>query len=141
MKNCAMCNQDITGMKDANRRKFCSVDCYSRSLIRPPKTDANGRTQANNLYSPTECNRCGSIVRVERHHRDRNAKNNALGNIEGLCFACHRMEHKKELSSSLCAICGKEFIAASHRNRNKICSVECAREWGRIGAAKRWRAA
>ena len=139
IRKCAICDRDMAGMKDVSRRKFCSRNCYGLSLIRIPATDAIGRCQANNLYSPTCCVRCGSTENIERHHRDRNPRNNSESNIEGLCRSCHHAEHPREIPKSICAVCGKDFIAKSHRSgRIKVCSVVCHKEWRRACAFRQW---
>ncbi|MCW4050910.1 MAG: hypothetical protein NWE89_14370 [Candidatus Bathyarchaeota archaeon] len=47
-------------------------------------------------FRGTECERCGSDEDVELHHRDRDRSNWKDGNLETLCFACHRKEHTNE---------------------------------------------
>jgi hypothetical protein len=42
---------------------------------------------------PFICERCGSCVRVEVHHIDRDVTNNDIDNLEVLCRYCHEEEH------------------------------------------------
>jgi len=37
-----------------------------------------------------KCDTCGSIERLEIHHRDGNRENNDVLNIQLLCYSCHR---------------------------------------------------
>jgi hypothetical protein len=45
---------------------------------------------------PFICERCGSCVRVEVHHIDRDVTNNNINNLEVLCRCCHEKEHRGE---------------------------------------------
>ena len=138
MKTCLFCEQSVMDTKDAVRKKFCGRECYRQSrLSRPLSNKSTGHYRARAIKQEHQCERCGSMRQIHVHHKDRNPLNAALGNLESLCSKCHHAEHLKILLSS-CAVCGKAFRAASHRNRNKICSVWCAKEWGRISANKRW---
>lgn len=41
------------------------------------------------------CQRCGRAATLV-HHRDRDTGNSSEDNLESLCSACHRCEHKEE---------------------------------------------
>ena len=138
MKTCAHCGKSMQGIRN---RKFCSRICMAEAFTKQPETADAGRYQAQHFYQANTCEKCGVTgKRIHRHHKDSNPTNNAPENIAILCAKCHSQEHKRMIQTSICAVCGKKFIAASHRNRNKICSAECAKQWGRINANKRWQA-
>ena len=40
------------------------------------------------------CERCESSEQLELHHKDRDTTHWRDGNVETLCFDCHRAEHK-----------------------------------------------
>lgn len=132
-------NGELEGLWTFNRRKFCGKRCSDHGKLRQPMTPNAGRYQAQVLFKAERCNRCTATERLHRHHIDEDPTNNTLSNIEILCAACHvRHHHQRRIKYSVCAVCRRIFLAASHRNRNKICSAECAREWGRMSARKRW---
>jgi len=104
-----------------------------------------GRKQAQRMFRATECNRCGGIQSLQRHHKDGNSLNNAPKNVEILCQPCHtkadmeagRWGKGKTLTPKPCAICGKKF--QPRKNRDKICKkAECLKELGRRSAELRW---
>lgn len=129
----------MLGMKDYNRRKFCSMPCYGKAQWKAPDSPQKGRYQAQRLVLAKTCSECGKPgPRLHRHHIDGDARNNRLENILVLCAKCHYRKHRPPPPMSICAVCDKEFLAACHRNRPKICSAQCAKEWGRICAMKRW---
>lgn len=45
---------------------------------------------------PFVCERCGSQLRIEVHHIDRDVTNNNIDNLEVLCRYCHEDEHRGE---------------------------------------------
>lgn len=137
MKTCEHCGASLAGMKDYARRRFCSMKCYGLSITTIPSTPANGRYQAQYRFAAEKCERCSSPKNVERHHKDGNAMNNSPENIERLCRKCHVAEHRPKVTPTpTCKVCGTVFEAP--RWRNSICSAQCAQEWGRINAKKRW---
>src|ERR1700733_12628909 len=101
-KNCLHCDALMlrprwkNGKLDATfkGRKFCSLNCYgafveSLGLAK----HKSGRKNAQRRVKMNECNRCHATARLQRHHIDRNPKNNDLSNIEVLCQICHKQEH------------------------------------------------
>lgn len=82
--------------------KYCSSTCYlslrgtrHRSWKGSMASVGQGRKRAEKLYAmPARCSRCDRPP-VHRHHRDGNTLNNDPVNIEFLCVACHRAEHRK----------------------------------------------
>lgn len=55
---------------------------------------SRARLEAQSLVNATECNLCGATKRLHVHHVDHNALNNALENLEVLCFECHMAHHR-----------------------------------------------
>ena len=47
------------------------------------------------------CAACGSVKKLNVHHKDRNRKNNDYSNLEVLCPNCHSIEHMKHIDKSL----------------------------------------
>lgn len=39
------------------------------------------------------CTECGSLERLEAHHKDEDITNSALENLEWLCRECHEIHH------------------------------------------------
>lgn len=138
---CLHCGRDYSGTKDASRKKFCDKECYRLYRLTQPLTNkSTGHYRARAATLATTCSMCGTKKNLHVHHIDRNVLNDAAENLQVLCAECHRAEHATPPPTSSCAVCGTEFTAKSHRNRNKICSARCASEWGRISARKRWQA-
>lgn len=46
---------------------------------------------------PQKCTVCGTERDLVTHHKDGNFRNNEITNLEKICRACHRREHKKGL--------------------------------------------
>jgi len=138
MKTCLYCGKSLNGLTDQKRRKYCDIECYSKYRLSAQCTNqSTGHYRARKIAHALTCERCGKSAK-HVHHKDREPTNNKPENLESLCTKCHALEHKRKVALSTCAVCGMRFIAKSHRNRNKICSAQCAREWGRICAQKRW---
>lgn len=58
-----------------------------------------GNARAQRMY-PLDgviCEKCGKRPAAERHHKDRDTYNNKRSNVDLLCKACHRAEHKREV--------------------------------------------
>lgn len=83
----------------------------------------------------TKCERCGAVSKVlQRHHPDYSKPTEVIV----LCPRCHAAAHKKPPYQSTCVVCGKPFVAASHRHRAKLCSPECQSEYfRRLAKARR----
>lgn len=139
MKVCIHCGTPLAGTKDAARKKYCDKECYRLHRLSQPLTNkSTGHFRARAAEKSKACNRCGALKNLEVHHRDLNVLNDSASNLEKICSTCHDMEHRAITPASICAVCGVSFTAASHRNRNKICSAQCAKEWGLKNALKRW---
>lgn len=136
---CRYCGASLSGLKDANRRFYCDKECYRlHRLTVPLRNKSTGHYRARKTASPKVCERCGETGPLHVHHKNRNVLDDSPKNLEVLCVECHRAEHTYDIPLSKCAVCSTLFRSASHRNRNKICSAKCAKEWGRISARKRW---
>ena len=86
---------------------FCSRACKERAqsldtdgfeAIQPDHYGVRETTyrSAAMRHYPNKCDICGYDTHpevLEVHHRDKNRKNNVLGNLQVLCPTCHRVEH------------------------------------------------
>lgn len=59
----------------------------------------SGRLRANKMYQPDKCWGCGSTENLERHHYNKNPKNNNPENIYFVCSACHKAFHFKDIKT------------------------------------------
>jgi hypothetical protein len=106
MKACEQCKAEMdrprwkNGKLDAmwRHRRFCSSRCYGDWVLSQKRaTRRSGRKQAQRAVpTMTECNRCQTVSRLQRHHQDRDPLNNSPENIEILCQECHKNEHMKD---------------------------------------------
>jgi hypothetical protein len=55
--------------------------------------NGGGHIRAIKMYEATQCERCPSTHRVQRHHVDGNPANNLPENIRILCELCHKADH------------------------------------------------
>ena len=82
---------------------YCSRECYEQHRVMPTGADHPSWTdtptkaalhkRAQRAFAAKECNRCGSIDGLVRHHVDHNPANNVESNIEVLCRSCHAKHH------------------------------------------------
>lgn len=42
------------------------------------------------------CDKCGTNINIQIHHKDHNWKNNNINNLQPLCQSCHMKYHRKE---------------------------------------------
>ena len=104
---CLMCSMPILASRHS---KTCSRACANKyrtgikyKLGRPLKDKVkNQRSLKIRLIAQRgmKCERCGysKLEILHVHHRDRNRKNNDLGNLELICPNCHYEEHYLEKS-------------------------------------------
>jgi len=97
------------------------------------------RKQANRSIPATQCEKCGSTERLQRHHEDYREPMNVVI----LCQTCHKNHHVKNgtwgsgaKKLKVCVICGTAFTLG-HPSL-KTCSKECLTVLGRNNANKRW---
>lgn len=99
------------------------------------------RKQSQRLKSLSgeSCCMCGSIEKLQRHHRTYTAEDFVI-----VCQPCHTQIHKADGSWGKgsrkikdCAVCGKPFVPR-HSTKHKTCSANCLSELGRLNALKRW---
>ena len=97
------------------------------------------------IFEDDKCDHCGGTTILQRHHKDGNAYNNNLTNVEILCQKCHVAEHMrmgtwgkgKTLTPKECVVCGTPF--QPRKDRDKLCGhPSCLEELGRRSAIKRW---
>jgi hypothetical protein len=137
---CIVCGTPFAGDRGKKARKTCSQACADAlfAATRPAsKGDAStpqaARGRARSRVELLNCGRCGApvaAVALEVHHRDRDPYNNAPENLEVLCRACHKAEHR--LPDRECGWCHKTF-RPRHR-RQTLCSRQCS---GKSSASKR----
>ena len=105
MKKCLYCREILIRKRWSNgkldstfkNRKFCSSKCYGLfGEAKGKATKASGRKTAQRRVKMVECNRCQSKKNLQRHHIDRNPRNNSAENIEVLCQTCHKDDHMKD---------------------------------------------
>ena len=51
MKNCITCSKSLFGMKDASRRKYCSLDCMWKNFDKKRKADKEQEEQRAKLWA------------------------------------------------------------------------------------------
>lgn len=73
-----------------NQRRYCSRRCAATTGT---KTMNSGRRAAQRMVLAKKCNRCPATTNLQRHHRDRNPRNNSGENVETLCQTCHKNDH------------------------------------------------
>src|SRR5438552_13791264 len=81
------------------KRRFCNHSCKGllQRLPNGPRLGGlphRGRKIARRKKKRECCEKCGRKDRLEVHHRDEDATNNDLKNLQVLCLGCHRREHK-----------------------------------------------
>lgn len=62
-------------------------------------TKSGGYTRSNKYYERGECWGCGVTTKIERHHVDKNPRNNHPDNCIDLCQKCHKAFHHKDIRS------------------------------------------
>jgi 5-methylcytosine-specific restriction endonuclease McrA len=96
--NCVHCGIAFLD-SPSTKRKYCSKACVNKahkSEWKPDFTTVRKNMLARGML--TKCVRCGYAEHPEIlgvHHKDRNRKNNDLGNLEVLCPNCHSLEHNR----------------------------------------------
>lgn len=154
MKNCQHCGKTMIQPRWSNgkldstfhERMFCSLLCNKASMLaKTPPTDNAGRRRAQKLFAVTKCQRCGVTEGLQRHHKDKNPKNNSAANVEIVCQSCHVIAENesggwgkaKTLAEKPCVICGTVFMPT--KNQDKLCkSPKCKALMGQQSASKRW---
>lgn len=134
---CVVCGKDYRYDGGAKSCKTCSEDCREilsvtcRVNRKDSPTAQAERGRARRLFvahlTTLSCEACGEIAgRIEVHHRDRNWRNNALGNLQALCATCHGVEHRKRPPAA-CCVCGRIF--RPRRDTSIACSYHCSGVW------------
>lgn len=95
------------------RRKYCNRHCMKKAFVKKGEDTKQKYSCAHHssrkiaymiLEKEYKCERCGSIINVDVHHKDGNHNNNTPNNLELLCRSCHMKEHHPR---TVCKICGK----------------------------------
>lgn len=121
IKHCAYCGKEMHRVRFESgrledlsafiRRKYCCRECMGKAFVKVG-TDARGYAPSHHtarklayliLNREYKCEKCGSTINVDVHHKDGNRNNNVPENIELLCRSCHMKEHNKK---GVCVICG-----------------------------------
>ena len=132
MKRCLICNSVIRS-KDWRRAKFCKRACYAESLRHSQPSKAAARKRAQKAVRLTECGRCGSTEKLQRHHPDIEKEPDT---VAILCAKCHAKEHPRRVAKE-CPGCGESFVP--QRRRTVTCGAKaCLSAVGRVNARKRW---
>lgn len=102
MKLCLYCGKELVRPRWKNgnldstfhNRKFCSSKCYGKFIeAQGTAKRTSARKTAQRRVALTICDVCGSMENLQRHHKDRNPRNNAIENIQVLCQECHKNDH------------------------------------------------
>ena len=87
----------VPGMHSTGARKVISERMSGENNHRW-KGDAvgigGGHVRCNKLFEATECETCDSLNNLERHHVDKDPRNNNPANIMILCSKCHSHWHR-----------------------------------------------
>lgn len=113
---CLYC-KSVTLQEPSRNAKYCNRKCWQKGqlgkkyppefgrkvsttkLSRPAKNDGAGRKRANTYLYPVAqpCEECGATQKIDRHHIDKDPKNNERSNIRFLCKLHHQQLHKNWL--------------------------------------------
>ncbi len=86
------------------RKNFCSLPC--RAL---------GMSTFKQVFQRGACERCGWCLEpavLVIHHKDRDKRNNAVSNLELLCWNCHMLEHFRAKDGPFHALARPEQVGA-----------------------------
>ena len=80
-------------------RKYCSrlcskADQRGRRITADNVSYGGAHRWARTLCPPGPCASCGKDGKTEVHHKNRNWRDNSLGNLERLCQPCHIKVHR-----------------------------------------------
>lgn len=103
----------VESYTEMESRRFCDHVCHGKEIARPDGPlhgglPHRGRKIARRKKPRVACSACGTTRRLEVHHKDKDATNNAPDNLEVLCLKCHRSRHKSE---HVCRVCGGQGMA------------------------------
>lgn len=103
---CSTCGKLlIRRAKRLDQNSYCGYECMGKGR-RLPFPNSNKWSAVREWFRfpgrMSKCEECGydkipEILVV--HHKDRDRKNNALGNLAVLCPNCHAVEHLREIKS------------------------------------------
>lgn len=100
--------EDLTSFM---KRKYCDRECMKRGHVKKGKNNqkySTAHSSARNInkyfIQQTECQTCGSMAKLDVHHKDYDYTNNEIDNLVVLCRSCHTKLHREKF----CVICGKK---------------------------------
>jgi len=118
-------------LEDASRfmmRRFCSTEC-SGLFHREEAPSRSAMLKRVYKIRGRSCEKCGAVVRLSIHHKDRNWRNNATENLQTLCSSCHTSLHHaageiiRSTPKRLCSVCerpsSRKGLCATHLTRSK----------------------
>lgn len=146
---CDIC-QEPTG-----NPRYCSMKCVGlrkyppgfakkisdTKLAMPARTIAGGYKRASKyLYAkPEPCEACGTIENINRHHKDKDPKNNNRDNIQFLCQLHHQRLHQNWKFRKIiadeeraCELCGNRYMTKRWTDRrfcNQSCAARASKNW------------
>jgi len=141
LATCECCGKTYSLYKCRVGRKYCSSECGRKSMFKSIGgvnhyayrcAHANSYRREAFAIHGDKCEKCGSDIKVQVHHKDHNRKNNPLdgSNWLVLCRKCHFSYHGEKRSENAlgtlkqCPYCGIIFKSP---NKNIIhCSRTCA---------------
>ena len=123
---CEYCGKELNRSKTVKNSKYCSLECFFASTNRKveEKIEKGEQVSSDSLRKylmkkqNEKCSTCGwgernpisKTVCLDLHHKDGNAENNIIGNVELICPNCHSLtENYKRVGNNL----------GSVRNRDK----------------------
>lgn len=136
-KNCEICGSLLTRkrfngrLEDYSvflRRRRCSQSCANSKLI---INDDTYLWRARR-HRKEACETCGTSLRLNIHHKDRDRRNNDLVNLQTLCASCHlklhwREDREKRLAAGPqkkkrhCVTCGAVHYKKGSQTCGKVC--------------------
>jgi len=107
-------NDKLEDMVRFTKRKFCNIECMKRAFVMRGKNNqsySTAHSTARNINKyfnrQSDCQQCGSVKKLDVHHKDKDYTNNEPENLILLCRSCHTKLHRE----NFCNICGDKHKA------------------------------